>query len=245
MLQAVTHKTDIVRELQKELLALQGYKKPVNDQPLRVGIPLIEQAFPQKRFPTGVIHDFKSFSPSNAVATNGFIAGLLGRLSSQKAVCVWVNGNNIFPPALKIFGINPENILFINARKPLEALWTIEEALKCKNLSVVVGELKELNFTESRRLQLAVEKSGVTGLIHRHNPKNTNPVAAVANWEITSLKSELEDLPGPGFPQWSVKLAKVRNGTPGKWQVQWHAGHFELISPTEFTVQEHETRNTG
>ena len=37
-------------------------------------------------------------------------------------------------------------------------LWVIEEALKCEGLAAVIGEIKELSFTQSRRLQLAVEK---------------------------------------------------------------------------------------
>ena len=41
-------------------------------------------------------------------------------------------------------------------------MWAIEEALKCDGLAAVIGEMKELSFTNSRRLQLAVEKSHVT-----------------------------------------------------------------------------------
>lgn len=39
----------------------------------------------------------------------------------------------------------------------------MEEALKCGGLAAVVGEVQDISFTASRRLQLAVEQSGVTG----------------------------------------------------------------------------------
>lgn len=46
-------------------------------------------------------------------------------------------------------------------------MWTIEEALKCDALSALVGKVRELNLPESRRIQLAVEESKMTGLLHR------------------------------------------------------------------------------
>ena len=107
----------------------------------------------------------------------------------------------------------------------------MEEALKCDSLSAVVGDMKELSFTNSRRLQLAVERSQVTGFILRNNPRNLNTTACVSRWKITPLPGEsAEDLPGVGFPRWNVELLKVRNGKPGSWQIEFAGGRFRLIS---------------
>ena len=101
----------------------------------------------------------------------------------------------------------------------------MEEALKYDGLSAVVGEMQELDFTASRRLQLAVEKSRVTGFILRRNPKHINTTACVARWKITSLATEQsDDLPGVGFPKWTIELLKIRNGRPGKWEVSFIGG---------------------
>jgi hypothetical protein len=35
-----------------------------------------------------------------------------------------------------------------------------------------------------------------------------------------------EGLPGIGFPRWQVDLQRVRNGTPGSWQLEWAGGQF-------------------
>ena len=108
----------------------------------------------------------------------------------------------------------------------------MEEALKCDGLSAVIGEMQELSFTASRRLQLAVEQSRVTGFILRHNPRNLNTTACVTRWKITSLPSELaDDMPGVGFPRWNVELLKIRNGKPGAWQIEWTAGPFPAYFP--------------
>jgi protein ImuA len=93
-----------------------------------------------------------------------------------------------------------------------------------------VGELTELSFSDSRRLQLAVEKSHVTGFIHRFQPKIENAVACVTRWRITPIASDISDVPGMGFPRWNVELVKARNGRPDNWQVQYSLQGFEYIS---------------
>ena len=76
--------------------------------------------------------------------------------------------------------------------------------------------MRELNFTSSRRLQLAVEQSRVTGFIIREDPKQLGTTACISRWKINSLPSALPDkMPGLGFPRWQVELLKARNGKPG------------------------------
>jgi len=99
----------------------------------------------------------------------------------------------------------------------------MEEALKTEGLGVVVGEIRDLDFTASRKLQLAVEKSRVTGLLLRHQPRQMGTVAAVARWRIGTAASDPEEgMPGVGAPRWKVDLLRVRNGTPGTWLVEWN-----------------------
>jgi protein ImuA len=103
----------------------------------------------------------------------------------------------------------------------------MEEGLKCPGLTAVIGELNELTFTESRRLQLAVEHSHTTGFIIRHNPQKINTTACVSRWKISSLISDtFDDLPGIGFPKWRVELLRMRNGKSGAWDLQWINGNF-------------------
>jgi protein ImuA len=98
----------------------------------------------------------------------------------------------------------------------------MEEALKCPALSAVVGEIRDLDFTASRRLQLAVERSCVTGFVIRKNLSTINTTACVSRWRITSLPGATDDdMPGVGFPVWKIELLRMRNGQPGCWVVRW------------------------
>ncbi len=246
-MQPKSAKNDIIQQLQKEILSLQGGKISTSKQRFHTGLGPIEWAFPNKTFPIAAVHEFISPTIEAAAATNGFITGLLSQLMQKKGGnCLWIGTKRtIFPPALMAFGINPDRIIFIDPAKPKEALWVIEEGLKCNALTVVVGELSELSFTESRRLQLAVEQSRVTGIIHRNQPRSENTVACVTRWKITPSGSITEEgMPGVGCPRWNVQLAKVRNGKPGVWQVEWANNSFHFITRT-IAVSETQTLKAG
>jgi len=246
-MQASSSKSDLIRELEKQVLSLGGLKKPGGNQRIDTGLKELEEAFPYGSFPTGAIHEFLSSTGEDAAASNGFIAGLLSCLMKEDGAALWISTKRfIFPPALKLFGIRPERIIFIDVTHPREALWAIEEALKCEVLSAAIGELPEISFAESRRLQLAVEKSNVTGFIHRVSSKNENTIACVSRWKISPLPGEMGGMPGLGFPRWQADLLKVRNGRPGSWQISWEEGGFRQLTPaTVFTVPSISTRKAG
>ena len=236
-----TPKNEIIQQLQKEVFSMQKLKK-VSGKSLDTGLWEVEKVFPGQTFPLGAVHEFISNAKEDAAATNGFMAGLIGQLM-KKGTAVWVsNKRTLFPPALNVFGIDAAQIFFIDLLRQKDVLWAIEEALKCEALSVVIGELTELSFTESRRLQLAVEQSRVTGFIHRHNPKAENITACVTRWKIKPLVSDTNGLPGVGFPRWNVQLLKVRNGKPGNWQIEWSAGRFKHLTQQAFSIQEIQKR---
>ena len=223
-----TSNADIIAQLHRDILSLQGFKQMKNDIPVNFGLGPIKYAFPGSVFPRAAIHEFMCTNPEDESATAGFVAGILSALMQNKGVTLWINSSpTIFAPAFKTFGIEPDKIIFINLKKEKEILWVIEEALKCDGLATVVGKLQHFDFTASRRFQLAVEQSGVTGFIFCPYQKTHRTTASTTRWKITSLPGEwINDMPGVGFPKWNVELLKVRNGKPGTWQVGWMDGKF-------------------
>jgi protein ImuA len=227
----VSSKENIISQLHREILSLQGFKTTRSLSDIDLGFGQITEAFPNEVFPLAAVHEFINVEEENEAATTGFIASIVSALMKNCGAAVWVGSSlTIFPAALKTFGISPEHIVFINAPTQREVLWATEEALKCEGLAAVIGEIREITFTESRRLQLAVEKSRVTGFIIRSRPRNLQVNACVSRWRISHLQSEpRDDLPGIGFPRWNIELLKMRNGRTGSWQVEWTKGKFENI----------------
>ncbi|RZJ73147.1 MAG: Error-prone repair protein ImuA [Flavobacterium sp.] len=236
----------IARQLQAKINTMQGLGKSCNDLKTNILTPFAS-AFTGKIFPTGAIHEFISYEQANAASTNGFITSVISKLMKTGGLCLWIAGTKkVFPHALKHFGLEPDRVIFVNVQSPKDALWIIEEALKCEALTAVIGEVKELSFTDSRRLQLAVEKSGVTGFIHRYCPHSENAVACTTRWKITALPSLIEhNLPGVGYSAWEVQLLKVRNGRPHSWNISWQEKSFVEMTDKHLAVKLLNERPTG
>lgn len=221
-------------------MSLQGFRPQACGAAMDIGLGVISEAFPGHSLPVGAVHEFLAESEENAAASGGFIAGLLSSLMPGRGVAAWISPRrSTFPPALQRFGIAADRILFIDVPKEKDRLWVMEEALKCSAFSAVVAEIPEISFTHSRRLQLVVEQSRITGFILRDNPRQLATTAAVCRWRISALPGESEaGLPGVGFPRWKVELIKVRNGRPGAWEIVWKQGRFHHAEKPAAMVRE-------
>lgn len=220
-------KAHIISKLQQEILVLQGFKGPGNHR-AGIGLGPMKDSFPNGTFPLGAVHEFLFANLEDAAATCGFIASLMSPLMIKGGVIFWIGSRRtIFPPGLKLFDVHPDQIVFIDVHNEKHVLWSVEEALKCPALTAVVGEIEGISFTASRRLQLAVEQSQVTGFILCDSKRTLRVTASVSRWKISSLPSyTIDELPGVGFPQWRVELLRIRNGRPGVWDVRLAAGSF-------------------
>jgi len=224
-------KSELVAKLQQDILLWQGFKPVSAAKAERIGLGEIENSFPDSVFPKKAIHEFITVLPEHSAASDGFIAGLLAVLMENGAACVWAStSRRLFPASLSLFNVEPERIIFMDVQTEKDVLWITEEALKCEGLAAVVAEVNKLSLIESRRLQLAVESSGVTGFILRKDENKTASTVATARWRISPLPSHTEDgMPGLGFPRWQVELLKVRNGNPGSFVLEWAGEKFEEV----------------
>lgn len=226
---------DIVSRLRRDILLWEGYKPPSANTKELVGLGPVESAFPNGVFPLGAVHELICSTIEEATASSGLLTGLLSVLMQAGGASLWISlTGNIFPSALNSFGVEPDRLIFIRVVSDKEALWVMEEALKCAGLAAVVAEVRELDFKQSRRLQLAVEQSHVTGFILRNASKKIGSTACAARWNVKTLPSEpIDDLPGLGFPRWQIELLRVRNGNPGNWKMEWSEGEFKPLKETQ------------
>lgn len=225
-------KEEIISKLRQDIRHLEGFRPPQSGACHDLGLGPMAAAFPDGIFPTGAIHEFISTCPEDTAASGGFIAGLVQELLSAGGACLWVSyTRRIYPPALKLFGVDPDRVIFVDVPLQKDVLWVTEEALKCEGVATVICETKNLSFTESQRLQLAVEKSQVTGFVLRKDVSKLTTTACVTRWQVKPVRSQLRaGMPGVGHPRWQVALLKVRNGRPGNWTVEWKKQGFQTIA---------------
>ncbi len=194
-------------------------------------LPPIDAALPDGGLALGALHEIVSAGPDveHGAAAALFIAGMLAR---QRGPVLWaMERADLFAPGLAAAGLHPDRVIYAEAGKPALVLQTMEEGLRHPGLAGVVGELSgRLGLTESRRLQLAAEGSGVVAFALRRSRRHDDPAlaapsAAVTRWRVAALPSppalpHAPDTPGLGRPRWHLDLLRCRAGEPGSWIVE-------------------------
>jgi protein ImuA len=180
----------------------------------------------------------------------GWAGFLLAQVEAGKPL-LWVQermaileSGRVHPPGLRI-----PDLIHIEARDARDALWAMEEGLRCSALSAVIGEIwgdpKVLDFTATRRLAVASERSGVAAFLIRLGG-HANLSGARMRWRIASAPSLLNDLDprAPGLPAWNAELFRARGAPPGRWSIAYEAGAFHLVAePGDRTLgEEHRLR---
>jgi protein ImuA len=120
----------------------------------------------------------------------------------------------------------------------------MEEALRCRAVAVVFGEIRGggLDQVATRRLALAAAAGGTLGLLLRPAP-NDAPCAAATRWIIgaaaSSVPTAAEQYHGIGPPRFAVRLLRNRRGHVGAWIVEWNSveQRFELATNSEPVAQ--------
>jgi len=113
-------------------------------------------------------------------------------------------------------------LIHVAAKSPEDALFSLEEGLRCRDLAFVIGELsgnpKALSFTASRRLSLATEKHGVPLWLVRLDARRDLGSARM-RWEARASPSPPPRWNGqaPGPPAWRAELFRARSHPPGEW----------------------------
>jgi protein ImuA len=147
----------------------------------------------------------------------------------QDRMAILENGR-VHPP-----GLPAQDLIHVEARDARDALWAMEEGLRCSGLSAVVGEIwgdpKALDFTATRRLAVASERSGVAAFLIRLGG-HANLSGARMRWRIASAPSLANDLDpkAPGLPAWDAELFRARGMPPGRWSIAHEADRFHLVA---------------
>lgn len=113
-------------------------------------------------------------------------------------------------------------LVHVAADKPEDALFALEEGLRCRDLAFVIGEIagnpRALDFTASRRLSLAAEKHGVPLWLVRIDARHDLGSARM-RWDVRAAPSRPPrwNPQAPGHPGWAAGLFRAHTYQPGEW----------------------------
>ena len=133
-----------------------------------------------------------------------------------------------------------ERLHLIEARTETDLLWTVEEVLRSRPVSLVVAEPeKPISLTAGRRLQLAAEAGRTTGLMLIRQGRGSNAVES--RWQCDPLPGSADST----RHRWS--RIKNKQGTIGPHDVSWDGttAAFHLVSPAGKRCQPEEPPHSG
>jgi len=181
--------------------------------------------------PTSIGHSSDARNDERAVSTAG-----RNVLWIAEDLSLAENGA-LYGPGLDQIGIAPERLITVAAPRARDVLWTMEEALRCRAVGMVIGEMRPCGIDQvaTRRLALAAAAGNALGIILCTAPDDA-PSAAVTRWIIGAASSldggRSHDVVSPRF---LARLVRNRRGPLGTWIVEWNSveQRFELATHSE------------
>jgi len=164
--------SDVIRSLRKHLLKAQ--QSPITGPVVSSGLKELDLLLPQRGLRPGSVMEFVASVPGSSTT---FVAlHCIRQLLQQPGAFAVVDSKHHFNCAAAVSGIPLERLLLI--RPPMsearsrqtersEMLWTLEQCVRCPGVRAVLCWLDRASSTVLRRLQLAVEASGVTVFLIR------------------------------------------------------------------------------
>src|SRR3981081_2102290 len=192
----------------------------------------------------GAMHEVFAEAGRQSAAATGFVAGLAGRAAARRPL-VWVRQDftEIESGALSMsglaeLGLDPRLLVTVRAADVDTALKTAADALACDALGVVVlevwGEARQLDLVASRKLTLAAQMSGVTGLVLRVAAEPL-PSTAETRWIVRAAHlPPSAPLSAWGAPVFDAQLVRNRHGPVGRWIMEWKCDECLFSKPAAY-----------
>ncbi len=180
----------------------------------------------------GAVHEVFAETGRQSAVASGFVAGMSGRVAARRPV-VWirqdfteVEAGAVSMSGFSELGLDPRCLVSVHAADVEQALRTAADALACDAVGAVVlevwGEARQLDLVASRKLTLAAQASGATGLVLRMATE-PRPSTAETRWIVRAAHSPPGSHPSSawGSPLFEAQLVRNRHGPVGRWIMEW------------------------
>ncbi|WP_137045896.1 ImuA family protein [Pseudolabrys sp. FHR47] len=176
----------------------------------------------------GALHEIAAAGEAHLPAATGFTLGLAALAGGNKHL-VWIAEDMAlaesgvpYGAALEAFGLSPKRLVIVSAAHRHELMAAMEEALHCRAVGVVLGEMRNgpLDAVAVRRLSLAAGDSGALALLLRAQPAHDASTAAT-RWTVQAAPSAAPGHREFGAPRFAVHLTRNRRGPSASWILEW------------------------
>ena len=220
-------------------------RRPQRGAPWSTGLAAVDSHLAAQGLARLGLHDVAPAAYGDMPATMGFALALaLRRLAggSERRPLLWCRlareereYGRLYGHGLENLGLARNRFITVTLKRPVDLLWTMEEALKSGALALVAADADTAHagLTETRRLSLAAHAGKSAGLLVFNRP-HPGATASHTRWTAAAAASRPppDDAAAPGNPAWVIELTRARGGRPGSWMVEWQDApyRFNLVS---------------
>ncbi|QOV90840.1 ImuA family protein [Humisphaera borealis] len=156
---------------------------PARPGTFQTGLALLDAAAPGGAFELGVVHELL-YPPRGSPPRTFALLLAIAAARARAGPVIWSDPQaTLYPPAIARAGLPLDRLLILRPRSPADELWAATQCMRCQGVAVTIVEPGRLNRVQARRLQLAVEKGGGTGLLLRSD-HNAADYAAATRWLV-------------------------------------------------------------
>jgi protein ImuA len=214
-----------VEALRRQIARLEQSRPRSGNPPISSGCGPLDRLLPEGGFRRGTLAEWLSVGEGGGATGLALAAGreacrpIGGGLEQSR--CEWAGGvlvvldrlGEFYPPAAARLGIEPENLIVIQAGTQADNCWALDQALRCPGVAAVLAWLEKLDGRTFRRLQLAAEEGGGLGLLIRPPPARQEPSWA----DVRLLVEPLPATSGVSHQRrLRIHLLRCRGGANGR-----------------------------
>ena len=173
----------------------------------------------------GALHEIAAVNEAHLAAATGFTLGLAACARNLLWIAEDMALNESgapYGPGLDFFKRAPERLVTVAVAHRRDLLWAMEEALRCRALGAVIGEVRHgaIDPVAVRRLSLAAAESGALAFLLRAQP-SSDASTAMTRWIAGAAPSADDNAFGAGAPRFAAQLVRNRRGPLGSWILEW------------------------
>lgn len=226
--------SELIDQLKQQAHLWQGREQVApGRQGIATGYPELDRQLSGQGWPRGALTEILLAGPG--IGELRLVVPMLQQLTESGQTVVWISPPYTpYAPALARAGIVLDNLVVVRCQDAKDQLWSLEQALRNPACALVMGWPTQLRQADTRRLQLAAEAGGGTGILFRSAASSLNSSPAHLRLLLSaaagSLHVELLKQRG-SFAQASLTLplgtletlvepdqASVSNIIQGPWQ---------------------------
>ncbi|MDA1231271.1 MAG: hypothetical protein O2856_10900 [Planctomycetota bacterium] len=233
---AAAARAEAIHSLRRQLVAAQRSQSV--QQILPTGVTSLDAILPGGGLPAGSLIEWIS-EDAGMNAASIALKSIAPMLTLHGCLAIIDERHDFNADAARCHGISLSRILLIRPARTAsgpsttshsgfvrqatvahsDALWALEQAARCPGVRVVLTFLEQASSAVMRRLQLAVERSGVTIVLIRPASLLNQPSFADLRLYVTATQPALPGI--TGRRRMKVQLLRSRHGLQ-------HTGHAQL-----------------